>query len=135
KRSPKQDNIILQEQVQDFIRTLSLPEGLQLKIWKDETNILRDRINLLTRNALLGFALVFLSLVVFLDLRLAFWTSMGIAISFLGGLAVASLFGVTMNMITLFALIVVLGVVVDDAIVIGESIFSEQDDEGQVGKG
>ena len=63
----------------------------------------------------------------FLDLKLAFWVAFAIPISFLGGLFFASLMGVSINMISLFALIVVLGIVVDDAIVTGESIFTEQD--------
>jgi len=93
----------------------------------NETIILKERISLLARNAILGYILVFIALLLFLDLRLAFWTSLGIPISFLGGIFIASLLGVTINMISLFALIVVLGIVVDDAIVAGESIFHEQE--------
>jgi multidrug efflux pump subunit AcrB len=126
-RTGDQDALEIEEKVNAYIEGLTLPKGLKLEIANSQTEILRDRINLLLRNALLGFALVFLSLVLFLDLKLAFWTSMGIPISFMGGLMIASLFGVTISMVSLFALIVVLGIVVDDAIVAGENIFAAQE--------
>ena len=126
-RSGDQDALEIEGKINAYIEGLTLPRGLKLEIANSQTDILRDRISLLLRNAILGFVLVFLSLVLFLDLKLAFWTSMGIPISFLGGLMIASLFGVTISMVSLFALIVVLGIVVDDAIVAGENIFSEQE--------
>ena len=79
------------------------------------------------RNAILGFMLVFIVLLLFLDLKLAFWTSAAIPISFLGGLMLIYMMGYSINMVSLFALIVVLGIVVDDAIVTGESIFDAQE--------
>ncbi len=126
-RSGDQGALEIEEKVNAYIDTLTLPRGLKLDIANSQTEILRARISLLLRNAILGFALVFLSLVCFLDLKLAFWTSMGIPISFLGGLMIASMFGVTISMVSLFALIVVLGIVVDDAIVAGENIFAAQE--------
>lgn len=126
-RSSSQDTIAIEKEVKDYIKNVKLPEGINMVISKNRTSILRDRMDLLTRNAILGFALVFISLVLFLDLKLAFWTSIGIPVSFLGGIFIAALMGITINMITLFALIVVLGVVVDDTIIAGESIFSEQE--------
>ncbi len=102
----------------------TLPAGISVATWDDDSIILRQRIGLLLRNARLGLILVFLCLVVFLDLRLAIWATMGIPISFLGGLWLAPYFGVSINMISLFAFIIVLGIVVDDAIVVGENIFS-----------
>ncbi len=126
-RSGNQDVVIISEEVKKFAKTINLPKGLSLELLKDETDILKDRMSLMLRNAVLGLALVFLSLVLFLDLKLAFWTAMGISFSFLGGFMFASFFGVTINMVSLFALIIVLGIVVDDAIVTGESIFSEQE--------
>ncbi|MBE0535110.1 MAG: efflux RND transporter permease subunit [Phycisphaerae bacterium] len=101
----------------------TLPAGLSMSVWQDQSTILRDRIDLLLRNARVGLILVFLCLTLFLDLRLAFWTTLGIPISFLGGFALMPLFGVSLNMISLFAFIMVLGIVVDDAIVVGENIF------------
>lgn len=126
-RSASQDTIKIDREIKNYLKNVKLPEGVNVAIWKNNTDILKDRISLLTRNAILGLTLVFIALVIFLDLKLAFWTSIGIAISFTGGLFIASLFGVTFNMISLFALIVVLGIVVDDAIVTGESIFAEQE--------
>jgi len=126
-RSEGQDTIDLERQITEYITDLQLPENIELAVWKNQTDVLIDRINLLLRNAIMGFALVFLALLLFLDLKLAFWVAFAIPISFLGGLFFASLLGVSINMISLFALIVVLGIVVDDAIVTGESIFTEQD--------
>ncbi|MEM7618279.1 MAG: efflux RND transporter permease subunit [Pseudomonadota bacterium] len=126
-RSSSQDTLTIEQQVKDYTKTVELPADINLAIWKNETIILKERISLLARNAILGYILVFIALLLFLDLRLAFWTSLGIPISFLGGIFIASLLGVTINMISLFALIVVLGIVVDDAIVSGESIFHEQE--------
>ena len=101
-----------------------LPEGVRVDTWEDRSEILRSRIELLLRNGRLGLILVFLSLAAFLDLRLAFWTTMGIPVSFLGAMLILAHLGVTINMISLFAFIVALGLVVDDAIVVGENIFN-----------
>ena len=100
-----------------------LPAGITADTWDDDSVILRQRIGLLLRNARLGLMLVFLCLTLFLNLRLAFWTTMGIPISFLGGFWLVPYFDVTINMISLFAFIIVLGIVVDDAIVVGENIY------------
>ncbi len=101
-----------------------LPEGVSVDTWDDDSIILKQRIGLLLRNARLGLFLVFVCLALFLNTRLAFWTTMGIPISFLGGLWLIPYADVTINMISLFAFIVVLGIVVDDAIVVGENIFN-----------
>jgi multidrug efflux pump subunit AcrB len=100
-----------------------LPSGVSVATWDDQSIILKQRISLLLRNAGYGLVLVFLCLALFLNFRLAFWTTMGIPISFLGGLWLVPQADVTINMISLFAFIVVLGIVVDDAIVVGENIF------------
>jgi multidrug efflux pump subunit AcrB len=101
----------------------SLPAGVSVATWEDDSVILRQRIGLLLRNARLGLVLVFLFLMLLLDLRLAIWTTVGMLISFLGGFWLIPYFDVTINMISLFAFIVVLGIVVDDAIVVGENIY------------
>ncbi len=108
-----------------YIRDLEerLPAGVAVDSWDDDSIILKQRIGLLLRNARLGLILVFACLALFLNFRLAFWTTLGIPISFFGGLALLPYFDVTINMISLFAFIVVLGIVVDDAIVVGENIF------------
>lgn len=104
----------------------TLPEGVELATWFDRSVFLQQRIDLLTRNGRIGLILVFCCLMLFLDIRLAFWTTMGIPISFLGAFWLLPLFGVSINMISLFAFIVVLGIVVDDAIVVGENIFAHR---------
>lgn len=126
-RSASQDVLKIEGDLRAYMADLSLPDGLSISIWKNGTDILRARMSLMARNAIMGFVLVFICLLLFLDLKLAVWTSLGIPISFLGGIFIATSLGVTLNMISLFALIVVLGIVVDDTIVSGESIFSEQE--------
>lgn len=130
KRSDTADTLAVAEAVKAYLAEVSLPQGLQVSLQQDETVILKDRISLMVRNGILGFLLVFLILLLFLDLKLAFWTSAAIPVSFLGGLMLINGMGYSINMITLFALIIVLGIVVDDAIVVGESIFDEQDRAG-----
>ncbi|MEX1312269.1 MAG: efflux RND transporter permease subunit [Candidatus Sulfomarinibacteraceae bacterium] len=102
----------------------TLPAGVFADTWDDDSIILKQRIGLLLRNGRLGLFLVFVCLTLFLNTRLAFWTTMGIPISFLGGFWLVPQFDVSVNMISLFAFIVVLGIVVDDAIVVGENIFN-----------
>ncbi len=99
-----------------------LPENLTLAIWDDDSELLRDRIDLLTRNAWMGMILVLLVLTAFLDLRLAVWVGLGIPISIMGAFALMPAAGLSVNMISLFAFIITLGMVVDDAIVVGENI-------------
>ena len=104
-----------------------LPAGVHISIWQDAAKILRDRLDLLIRNGIAGLVLVFVSLTLFLRFRLAFWVSLGIPVSFLGAAWLMPWMGVSINLISLFAFIVVLGIVVDDAIVAGENIYSHQD--------
>lgn len=138
-RSETSDTLRVAGSVKDYLEGVELPAGLSLTIQQDRTDILKDRIYLMMRNAILGFMLVFLILLLFLDLKLAFWTSVAIPVSFLGGMMIIHFFGYSLNMISLFALIVVLGIVVDDAIITGESIFEEQeknpDDKGATIRG
>ena len=82
------------------------------------------------RSGFVGFALVFLVLALFLDLRLAFWISVGIPISFLGTIALMPGLDVSVNEVSLFAFIVVIGIVVDDAIIVGENILRHQEEHG-----
>ena len=104
----------------------SLPAGVSLTVWQDQSRLLADRLSLLLRNGATGFALVFIVLAFFIQFRLAFWVSLGIPISFLGALWMLPGLDVTLNMITLFAFILVLGIVVDDAIVVGENVYTHQ---------
>jgi multidrug efflux pump subunit AcrB len=114
------------EVTKEYLKNLErdLPAGVFADTWDDDSIILKQRIGLLLRNASLGLILVFACLTLFLNTRLAFWTTMGIPISFLGGFWLVPMADVTINMISLFAFIVVLGIVVDDAIVVGENIFN-----------
>ena len=103
-----------------------MPAGITLTTWGDTSKSLRDRLDLMARNGRLGFVLVFFTLALFLRFRLAFWVSLGIPVSFLGAIWLMPTFDVSINMISAFAFIVVLGIVVDDAIVVGESIYTHQ---------
>jgi multidrug efflux pump subunit AcrB len=125
-RTGDQDAVDVANTVKEYIATKqnSLPEGMSLALWEDDTQFLKARLELLTKNAYIGLVLVFVCLTCFLNVRLAFWTAMGIPISFLGAFWLIPRFGVTINMMSLFAFIMVLGLVVDDAIVVGENIFS-----------
>ena len=124
-RAEAEDIIKVKSAVDAFMATYVPPEGIQVLEFRDQTKILEERINLLLRNALFGFALVFLFLVLMLDLKLAFWVCIGIATAFMGGFLLFGAAGITITMISLFGLIIVLGLVVDDAIVIGENIDAE----------
>jgi multidrug efflux pump subunit AcrB len=102
-----------------------LPEGIYLEGWGDSSFYLADRLNLLLENGAIGFILVLLSLSLFLRPTLAIFVSIGIPVSFLGTFLIGPTFGLTINLISLFAFILVLGIVVDDAIIVGESVFTE----------
>lgn len=125
-RTGEQDAVDVARTVKEYIREKrnSLPVGMSLALWEDDTEFLKARLNLLKKNGYIGLILVFVCLTCFLNVRLAFWTTVGILISFLGAFWMMPQFGVTINMMSLFALIMVLGLVVDDAIVVGENIFS-----------
>ncbi len=101
----------------------ALPAGVALATWNDRSEMYRGRVDLLLRNAGMGLALVFLCLGLFLEIKLAFWVMLGIPISFLGAFLLMPSMDVSVNMISLFAFIVTLGIVVDDAIVVGENIY------------
>ncbi|MFO7717510.1 MAG: efflux RND transporter permease subunit [Thermodesulfobacteriota bacterium] len=103
-----------------------LPGKLSLSVVRDMSEIFNQRAELLVKNAFLGLGLVFVLLAIFLEMRLAFWVSLGIPISFLGAFLFLPLTSFSINMVTMFAFIVTLGVVVDDAIVVGENIYAKR---------
>jgi multidrug efflux pump subunit AcrB len=105
-----------------------LPVGVDVNVLSDRTEIFFQRAKLLLGNGALGLILVMLLLGSFLEIRLAFWVMMGIPISFLGSMILMPMMGLTINMITMFAYILALGIVVDDAIVVGENIYHYQQD-------
>ena len=126
-RAEAEDVLQVKAAVDSFLENYAPPAGIELIELRDETQLLQERISLLLRNGAFGFALVFLFLVLMLDLRLAVWVSVGIATAFMGGFLLFGALGVTVTMISLFGLIIVLGLVVDDAIVIGENIDAERE--------
>jgi multidrug efflux pump subunit AcrB len=107
-------------------KQLGLPASIRLATWNNTSEIFEGRMNLLTKNAVLGLILVVIILGLFLELRLALWVMLGIPISFFGTLFLMPWLGVSINMISLFAFILALGIVVDDAIVVGENIFEHR---------
>ncbi len=109
-----------------------LPKGVKLETWVDMTYYLEGRLNMMLSNMESGAVLVFIMLALFLRVRLAFWVMMGLPVCFLGTLLVMPMefVGVTINIISLFAFILVLGIVVDDAIVMGESAHDEIEEHG-----
>ena len=109
-----------------------LPPGVKLETWVDMTYYLNGRLNMMLDNMKSGAVLVFLMLALFLRVRLAFWVMMGLPVCFLGTLLFMPMefIGVTINVISLFAFILVLGIVVDDAIVMGESAHDEIEAHG-----
>lgn len=103
-----------------------LPPGVKAEIWSDWSIVFKGRMDLLLKNSFSGLILVFLILMLFLRPALAAWVSVGIAVSFLGALSMLPLAGVSLTMISMFAFLMVLGIVVDDAIIVGESIYTAQ---------
>ncbi|MEL6569342.1 MAG: efflux RND transporter permease subunit [Pseudomonadota bacterium] len=124
-----EDSFDVRAAVAAYLEIYNPPAGVEIIGIADTTEIVGDRINLLTRNAIMGLALVFVFLALTLDLRLAVWTSIGIPAAFLGGFIIFGQF-TTINMTSLLGLIVVLGIVVDDAVVVGENIHEEQERKG-----
>lgn len=123
-RVGEQNILQISDSIKNYIENKSpqLPAGVALNIWQDKSSYFKSRMYLLIRNALTGLLLVFCILVLFLRLRLAFWVSLGIPISFMGAFWLLPHVDGSINMISMFGFILVLGIVVDDAIVVGENI-------------
>ena len=131
-RSGDQSALDVAAAVRDYVQRADvwLPAGITLTIWQDQSEILTDRLAIMLNNGAAGFVLVFVVLTLFLEMRLAFWVSLGIPISFLGAFAVMPSLDLSVNMISCFAFILVLGIVVDDAIIVGENIHRHQERHG-----
>ncbi|PCI34370.1 MAG: hypothetical protein COB54_00840 [Alphaproteobacteria bacterium] len=117
--------VAVSEAVEDYIEnTLKprLPEGVEAVIWMDNSEGFKSRANMLATNGISGLALVFVGLMLFLTPRLAAWVVVGIFVSFLGTFMFLPFTGETLNMLTMFAFILILGIVVDDAIIVGENV-------------
>ena len=125
-RVGKQSPLDISKKVSDYVDNISptLPEGLSMTIWKDSSFYLQGRLEMMIRNAFQGLLLVFLVLSLFLRPSLAIWVAIGLPISFMGAFATMGLVGASINLVSLFAFIVVLGILVDDAIVVGESVYT-----------
>ena len=118
------DTIDLSEAVFDWVAAgPKLADGVSVGAHSDTSVYVQNRLRTMQESALLGAALVLISLIMFLSPRVAMMTALGIPISFLGGLLLAGAMGITLNMVVMFGLIVVLGMIVDDAIVVGENIY------------
>ncbi|WP_305461733.1 efflux RND transporter permease subunit [Photobacterium leiognathi] len=130
-----EDATKIAEQVGNYVEQAQtkLPTGVYLDSWGDMSHYLEGRLNMMLSNMFYGGILVFIILVLFLDIRVAFWVILGIPFCFLGTLLFmpTPLVAVSINLISLFGFILVLGIVVDDAIVVGESVYSEVEAKGQ----
>lgn len=125
-RTGNEDTLKVAAAVKKFIAEDAprlFPEGVSFEIWKDDSKYLSGRLDLLGRNAVFGFILVLIVLSLFLRPVLAFLVALGIPASFMGALMLMPWLGVSINMISLFAFILVLGIVVDDAIIVGENVY------------
>ena len=121
-----EDLLAVTADVREYREQAELPPGFDLVTWGDRSVDVEDRLNLLTTNGLQGLLLVLVVLTLFLNLRVALWVALGIPVSILGACAVLWLTGETLNMLTMFAFLMALGIVVDDAIVVGENIFAHR---------
>ncbi len=130
KAASGEDLLSLTEAVKKYVGANELPQGYEFTTWGDVSIDVKDRLEMLTKNGLQGLVLVFIILALFLEIRLAFWVAMGIPISILGACIVLWQFDQTLNMLSMFAFLIALGIVVDDAIVVGENIYSHR----QMGK-
>lgn len=125
-KTSEEDLLAIADAVHKYVDGASLPPGYSLMVWGDTSVDVRDRIRLLRDNGLQSLVLVFVVLTLFLERKLAFWVALGIPISILGAGIVLMVFGQTLNMLSMFAFLMALGIVVDDAIVIGENIYSHR---------
>ncbi|GGA14999.1 efflux RND transporter permease subunit [Neptunicoccus cionae] len=121
-RADQGDAIEMQRQVQDIAQEmqLTLPDGVTIELIRTRAQAITDRLNILVDNGLVGLGLVVLLLFLFLNARTAFWVAAGIPVAMFAAIALMYAFGLTINMVSLFGLIITLGIVVDDAIVVGE---------------
>lgn len=127
KKNTGDDTLTVFNAVKSFVddENSLLPESTRLVITQDSASIVEDRLQLLVRNGWQGLLLATLALFLFFSWRYTFWVALGLPVSFIGGLMIMSIFGITINMISMVALLMAIGILMDDAIVISESIESE----------
>ncbi|MCY3753212.1 MAG: efflux RND transporter permease subunit [Alphaproteobacteria bacterium] len=109
-----------------FLESYSPPGHVSVEVWDDKAELMIERLTLILGNAVIGAVLVFICLVAVFDLRVAFWTAFGIPLAFVGSLIFFAPADLTLNIGTLFAFFLMVGIVVDDAVVVGESIATER---------
>jgi len=122
------DAVKVAQRVNDYVKKMQpqLPQGLSLKTWWDESRAYHERVSTLVEDGLSGFALVCLVLTLFLHFKVAIWASIGILTSIFGALWLMPLLDVSLNMLSLFGFLLAMGILVDDAIIIGDSIYNQQ---------
>jgi len=127
-----QSELDISETVRAYVaqKAETLPDEIQVATWADISYYLKGRLDLMVKNLIMGAVLVFLTLALFLRLKLAFWVMVGLPIAFMGAFFLMPVVDVTVNMLSLFGFILVLGIVVDDAIVIGESAYTNMRAKG-----
>ena len=126
-KTPSEDLLDIVGAVRDYVRSARVPPGYGLVVYDDQSIQVVERLETLASNGLQGLVLVFLVLSLFLELRLAFWVSMGIPVAVAGAFLVLFQSGQTLNMVSTFAFLLALGIVVDDAIVIGENVYRHRE--------
>ena len=123
KKNKNQDAIKIATKVKNIIKKENkMHPQIKLQITKDDTEILKDRLNMLIENGIQGLILVFLSMWFFFNIRISFWVAMGLPVSFLGAFIFVPHLGMSINMFTMVGLLLALGLIMDDAIVIAENI-------------
>ncbi|MEN8264013.1 MAG: efflux RND transporter permease subunit [Nitrospirota bacterium] len=128
-RTGEQTPLEISSDIREYMESLkpSLPEGMGLDVYNDRSKLYRQRLDLLMRNGAFGLLLILITLGLFMETRLAFWVAMGIPISIIGSFLPLNYAGGSINMVSLFAFIITLGIVVDDAVVVGENIFYKRE--------
>lgn len=123
-RTADQDVVAAADRVKGYLKERGkiLPPGVKFEVWKDHSKSVTDRLGLLTRNGSQGLLLVFVALLLFLGIRLSFWVAAGLPVAFMAAMILLLAFGGSLNMISSFALIMILGILVDDSIVVAENI-------------
>ncbi len=125
-RTPSDDTLEMAETLQNWLDDVrrELPESIDIAVYDENWSYLSERLQLLLKNGVGGLVLVIAILFLFLNVNVAFWVSVGIPVSFLASLAILELIGGSINLISLFGMIMVLGIIVDDAIIVGENILA-----------
>ncbi|WP_373516373.1 efflux RND transporter permease subunit [Pricia sp.] len=118
-----QSPLDIEEAALAIVENFQLPPGVKFRTDSNRASDYRERLSLLTENGVLAIVIVLIILTLFLEYRLAFWVMVGMTVSFIGGMMLLPLIGISINMISMFGFLVVLGIVVDDAIVVGENVY------------